>query len=255
MREAISPFELQGTFVVTGGTRGIGRAVAVQFARAGAHVIANYLRDEKSALAVKATAEQDNLTMEFLRADVTTPDGLKQMEARVKDTGLPLCGLIHCAATGTHRSVDTLTGRHLDWTFALNVRALFDLVKQLLPLFDRRASVLAISSMGATRAVPDYTAVGASKGALEALIRHLAVELAPRGIRANVLTPGAVATDAWKSIPNAEARLADAERRSPMGRLVTVDEVALCAQFLCAPAASAITGQTLIVDGGTMIVA
>jgi enoyl-[acyl-carrier-protein] reductase (NADH) len=87
------------------------------------------------------------------------------------------------------------------------------------------------------------------------LIRHLAAELAPRGIRANVLTSGAVRTDAWKAIPDAEARLAEAARRSPIGRLVTVEELALCAQFLCSPAASGINGQTLVVDGGTIIVA
>ena len=252
---ANNPFELQGMFLVTGGTRGIGRAISSQFSRAGARVIANYLRDEKAALALTSIAEQQGLPIEVLRADVATPEGLKRIEARVKEASLPLCGLVHCAATGTHRTIDSLTGRHLDWTFALNVRALFDLVKQLLPQFDRRACILAISSMGATRAVPQYTAVGASKGALEALIRHFAAELAPRGIRANALTPGAVATDAWKAIPDAEARLAEAVRRSPIGRLVTVEELALCAQFLCSPAASGINGQTLVVDGGTMIVA
>jgi enoyl-[acyl-carrier protein] reductase III len=137
----------------------------------------------------------------------------------------------------------------------LNVRALFDLVKQLLPQFDRRACILGISSMGATHAVPYYAAVGTSKGALEALIRHIAAELAPRGIRANVLTPGAVATDAWNVIPDRDARLAEAIRRSPSGRLVTVEEVALCAQFLCSPAASGINGHTLVVDGGVSMVA
>src|SRR5271155_4203620 len=133
MRQASSPFELQGTFLVTGGTRGIGRAISNQFSRAGARVIANFLRDEKAALALKSVAEHEELPIEVLRADIATPEGLKQIEARVKETGLPLRGLVHCAATGTHRTIDTLTGRHLDWTFALNVRALFDLVKLLLP--------------------------------------------------------------------------------------------------------------------------
>src|SRR5262249_48298942 len=128
------------------------------------------------------------------------------------------------------------------------------LVKRLLPQFDRPASILAISSTGATRALPYYTAVGASKGALDSLIRHVAVELAPRGIRANVMTPGAIATDAWKAIPDRDTRLAETAQRSPIGRLVTVEELALCAQFLCSPAASGINGQTLVVDGGVTIV-
>jgi enoyl-[acyl-carrier protein] reductase III len=241
-------------FLVTGGTRGIGRAISSQFGRAGARVIANYLRDEKAALALRSVAEQEDLPIEVLRADLTTPEGLNQIEVSVKEAKQPLCGLVHCAATGTHRTIDTLTGRHLDWTFALNVRALFDLVKRLLPQFDRRGCILAISSTGATRALPYYTAVGASKGALEALIRHIAVELAPRGIRANVMVPGAVATDAWKAIPDRDARLAEAVQRSPIGRLVTVEELALCAQFLCSAAASGINGQTFVVDGGATIV-
>jgi enoyl-[acyl-carrier protein] reductase III len=213
------------------------------------------LRDEKSALSLSALADSENLPIEVLRADVSTPEGLNLIETRVKQSDLPLCGLVHCAATGTHRPIETLTGRHFDWTFALNVRALFELVKRLLTQFDERACILSISSLGATHALSQYTAVGTSKGALEALVRHLAAELAPRGIRANVLTPGAVATDAWKAIPDAQARLAEAARRSPIGRLVTVEEVALSAQFLCSPAASGINGQSLVVDGGATLVA
>jgi NAD(P)-dependent dehydrogenase (short-subunit alcohol dehydrogenase family) len=181
MSQASDQFDLRGVFLVTGGTRGIGRAISTQFSRAGARVIANYLRDEKSALALRSIAEQEDLPIGVLRADLTTPDGLNLIEARVKQLDQPICGLVHCAATGIHRTTDSLTGRHLDWTFALNVRALFELIIRFLPRFNRRASILAISSIGATRAVPYYTAVGASKGALEALIRHLAVELAPRG--------------------------------------------------------------------------
>lgn len=243
-------FQLRGLFVVTGGTRGIGRSIATRFSRAGAHVIANFLRDEAAANSLKSQAEWEDLPLEILRADVTRADGLSRIEDRIKELNLPLQGIVHCAATGVHRTIDKMSGRHLEWTFALNARALFDLVQRLLPRFDQHASILAISSLGATRAIPYYTAVAASKGALDAMVRHFAMELAPRGIRANVLTPGAVATEAWKGIPGADARLAEAAAHSPIGRLVTVDELALCAQFLCSPAASGINGQTLVVDGG-----
>ncbi len=248
-----SPFELSGTFLITGGTRGIGRAISERFARSGARVIANYLRQESAAQQLQSHAAAQDLPITICRADLTTAEGLTKLESQVMQTGGALCGIVHSAATGTHRGVAALTGRHLDWTFALNVRSFFELVTRLLDKFANPASILALSSLGATHALPDYTAVGASKGALEALVRHLAVELAPRGIRANALTPGAVATEAWQAIPDGQARLAEAARRTPSGRLVTVEEVALCAQFLCSPAAAGINGQSLIVDGGRTI--
>jgi NAD(P)-dependent dehydrogenase (short-subunit alcohol dehydrogenase family) len=247
------PFSLTGTFIVTGGTRGIGRAISEQFARAGAHVIANYVRNEKAALELQSLAQQEGLSITACRADLTSSEGLERIAARSREVG-HLAGIVHCAATGTHRAIEALTGKHFDWTFALNTRALFELVARLAGDFEHGGCILAVSSLGATRAIPQYTAVGASKGALEALVRHLAVELAPRGIRANVLTPGAVATEAWKVIPDAEARLADAARQAPLGRLASVAELALCAQFLCSPAATAITGQSLVVDCGSSIV-
>jgi enoyl-[acyl-carrier protein] reductase III len=252
---ANSPFELRGTFVVTGGTRGIGRAISERFARSGAQIIASYVRNEKAAQELQSSAAQEQLPITLCRADLTTTDGLTRIETHLRQSGTALGGIVHCAATGTHRAIESLTGRHLDWTFALNVRALHELVTRLLGQFDRQSCILAVSSLGATRALPQYTAIGASKGALESLIRHLAVELAPRGIRANALTPGAVATEAWRAIPDGEARLAAAAQRSPNGRLVTVEELALCAQFLCSPAAAGVNGQSLIVDGGTTILA
>jgi enoyl-[acyl-carrier protein] reductase III len=115
------------------------------------------------------------------------------------------------------------------------------------------SSIVAVSSGGATRAVSHYTLVGASKGALESLARHFAAELAPKGIRVNILSPGTVLTDAWKVLPDSEPRLADAARRSLLGRLTTLEEVAWAAQFLCSDAASGLVGHTLVVDGGARI--
>jgi enoyl-[acyl-carrier protein] reductase III len=250
-------FSLQGKRVlVTGGTRGIGRAISLRFARAGAEVMANYVRDPQSAADLSAQAAGEGLRIGLCRADLTSPKGMEQLVGQVKDRFPSLSTLVHCAATGVHRSLDQLTLRHFDWTIALNARALFDLVLRLLEWFDPSgASVLALSSEGATRAIPHYAVVGASKGAMEALVRHMAAELAPRGIRANILSCGSVQTGAWKAMPDAEKRLAETCSRSPLGRLVTPEEVAWCAHFLCSPAASGIVGQTVVVDGGTRIVA
>lgn len=252
-QEMIVGYALSGTFLVTGGTRGIGRAISVEFARAGACVIANYLRNETSAGDLEAVAKAENLPIDLCRADLTTPDGLRKTVAAVERSGSPLSGLVHCAAIGAHRPVTDLTVRHFDWTMALNVRSFFELAKLLLPSFVAGSSIVVLSSPGASRAVPDYAVVGASKGALESLARHLAVELAPRGIRTNILAPGAIATDAWKAIPDGEAKLAEAATKSPLRRLVRPEEVASVARFLCSPAATGVNGHTLVVDGGASI--
>jgi enoyl-[acyl-carrier protein] reductase III len=249
-----NPFALSGLVLVTGGTRGIGRAVSLRFARAGASVLANYIRNQEAADELQAMADAEGLPIRLCRADVVSPQGLAQIEKSIEDGGEPLTGLVYCAATGVHRPLAELTTRHFDWTFSLNVRAFFELTKALLNRFSERSSVLAVSSMGARRALPYYSLVGSSKGALEALARHLAVELAPRGIRVNILVPGTVATEVWKALPQGEERLAAAINRTPTRRLVTPEEVAWAAQFLCSGAASGIIGHALIVDGGAGIV-
>jgi NAD(P)-dependent dehydrogenase (short-subunit alcohol dehydrogenase family) len=242
------------TFVITGGTRGIGRAISLRFARAGAGVIANYVRNTEAAEELATIAAKEGLTIALCRADLTRKEGLEQIDRAVQERGPQLSGLVHCAATGVHRPIEELTERHLEWTFDLNVGAFFNLIRLLLPRFSEGSSIVAVSSSGAVRAIPQYTLVGASKGALEALARHFAVELAPRGIRVNILSAGAVLTDVWKTLPNSEARIAETIRRTPLGRLVTPDEVACAAQFLCSAAAEGIVGQTLVIDGGTGIV-
>jgi len=243
------------TILITGGTRGIGQAISLRFARAGATVIANYLRDEKAAENLKAIAMEEGLAIVLCRADLTSERGLEQLQGSVEEQGPHLSGLVHCAATGIHRPIEELTERHFDWTLNLNVRAFFKLIKLLLPRFLKGSSIVAVSSWGALRALPSYSVVGSSKGALEALARHLAVELAPRGIRVNILTAGAVLTDAWKAMPNSEARIAETIRRTPAGRLATPEEVAYGAQFLCSDAASGVIGQTLVLDNGAGIMA
>ena len=239
--------------LVTGGTRGIGLAISLRFARSGAAVIANYLRDEKSAQHLEATAKDEGLAITLCRADLTTEKGLEHLNSSLGEA--QLSGLVHCAATGIHRPIEELTERHFDWTFNLNLRAFFKLVKLVKKRLSKGSSIVVISSWGAVRALPSYSLVGSSKGGLEAFARHLAAEVAPHGIRVNILTAGAVLTDAWKAIPDSDARIAETIRRTPAGRLVTAEEIAYGAQFLCSDAATGIIGHTLIVDGGMGIVA
>jgi enoyl-[acyl-carrier protein] reductase III len=244
-------FSLQGkSALITGGTRGIGRAIALRFARAGAQVLANYVRDTQAAESLQNEAASEGLNLKTVRADLTGKKGVDRLMSVIEADFPTLSIFTHCAATGVPRSIEDLTLRHFDWTFALNIRAFFDLVHRLLPRLEKGSSIVALSSEGAVRAVPLYSLIGSSKGALESLVRHLAVELAPRGVRVNALAPGSVLTDAWKALPDANARLAEAVRRSPRGCLTTLEEVARAAQFLCSDAASGVSGHTLVVDGG-----
>ena len=248
-------FSLEGRrFLITGGTRGIGRAMAIGFAAAGAAVIANYVRDVRSAKALQSEADKAGYAIELCRADLTSTKGLERLRLVLDASDAGLDGLIHCAATGVHNTLEELTIRHFDWTFALNVRAFFELVTLVSPRLNTGASIIAMSSAGAARAVYSYSVIGSSKGALESLARHMAREFAPRGIRVNIIRAGSVLTDAWASMPDGEKRIEEAIRRSPVGRLVTADEVARAAQFLCSDAAAGIVGHTLVVDGGEGIV-
>ncbi len=237
--------------IVTGGTRGIGAAITRQLARAGAEVVAGYARNDAAAAELRSALHAEGLTVELCRADLGRPGGVERLVAALGER--PVHGLVHAAATGVHGPLDKLTLRHWDFTFALNVRAFFELVQALRPRLARPATLVAISSEGAVHAVPNYALIGSSKGALEALCRHLAFELGGEGIRVNVLSPGSVQTDAWKVLPRAVERLAEERRRHPGGHLTTLDEVAAAALFLCADASAGVSGHTLVVDGGARV--
>ena len=243
-------FSLTGKrILVAGGTRGIGRAVSAHFARCGAHVVANYVRDDAAASSL--VHEVAGAHLEVCRADLTTVEG-RQRVLEALGT-VPLSSVVYAAATGVHRPLNQLTARHWDFTFALNVRAFFELIQLLRSKLEPGSTIVGVSSEGAMHAFPNYSVVGASKGALEALCRHMALELAPEGIRVNVLSPGTVATQALEAFPDKEERLRQAVERSPRGTLTTVDEVALAAHFLCCDASRGMNGHTLVVDGGQRI--
>ena len=241
------------TILVTGGTRGIGLAITRALANNGATVIANYARDQKSAAA--AQAELSDQRVSIIRADLSREKGMDKLFAAMDKIldGKELDGIIHCAATGIHAPFDQLQLKHWDWTMNLNTRAFFDLMVRAKNLFTRGASIIALSSEGAATAIPNYSLVGASKGALESLCRHLAIEMSAAGVRVNILSPGSVLTDAWDAFPDKEQRLQTILQKIPGGELTSLDEVSSVALFLCADASSAINGQVIIVDHGERI--
>ena len=241
------------TILVTGGTRGIGLAITRALANNGATVIANYARDQKSAAA--AQAELSDQPVSIIRADLSREKGMDKLFAAMDKIldGKELDGIIHCAATGIHAPFDQLQLKHWDWTMNLNVRAFFDLMARSKSKLAQGASVIALSSEGAGKGIPNYSLVGASKGALESLCRHLAIELSDSNVRINVLSPGSVLTDAWNAFPDKDERLQIVLDKIPGGRLTSLEEVSAAALFLCADASSAINGQVIVVDHGERI--
>ena len=239
-----------GAVLVTGGSRGIGREVALRFARDGARRIAvGYLRNDTTA---EETAEElRRLGSEpvLVRGNVAS-SGVAEQVAMLG----PLDAIVHCAATGVIRPALETTDKHFDWTLAANARAFLSLARAAAPQMPAGSSIVGVSSLGSTRVLENYVLVGTSKAALEALVRYLAVELAPRGIRVNAVSGGVVETDALDHFPNREQMLSWSTARTPAGRLVEPSDVAAAVAFLCSPEAEMIRGQTLVVDGGFSLV-
>jgi enoyl-[acyl-carrier protein] reductase III len=238
--------------LVTGGSRGIGRAIALRFAELGAARVAiSYLRNDKAAEETGKELEQAGTEALLLRGNLGDPE---KAAALVDEAGA-LDVLVSNAATGVIRPALEIEEKHWDWTLNANARALLTLTRHAAPSMPEGSSIVAISSLGSQRVLEDYVVVGVSKAALEALVRYLAVELAPRGIRVNAVSAGLVETGALEYFEKRDAMLDYYRSRTPAGRLVEPDDVADAVCFLASPGADMIRGQTIIVDGGYSVLA
>ena len=254
---AKSPIDLTGKYaLVTGGSRGIGRAISILLAANGAQVAFNYLRNREAAAEAKKAIAAVGLEPIEIRANVADQEHVDRMFNEIREKFGRLDILVSNAALGVLKPVIELREKDWRWTMDINARALVKLARHSIELMgDRGGSIVGVSSLGSTRAIPFYGAVGASKAALESLVRHLAIENAEKGIRVNVVSGGAVDTDALKFFPNRKEILEDSLKRTPAGRLVTPEDMADAVLFLVSDLAKMVHGQTLIVDGGTSIVA
>jgi enoyl-[acyl-carrier protein] reductase III len=237
--------------LVTGGSRGIGKAIALRFAELGAGRVAiGYLRNDRAAEDAAEELRSAGTEPLLVRGNVSS----ERVLAEIAGAG-PWNVVVHSAATGVIRTALETEDKHWDWTMNANAKALLSLTRAAAPTMPAGSSIVAISSLGSIRVLENYVLVGTSKAALEALVRYLAVDLAPREIRVNAVSAGVVETGALDYFPNREQMLEMARTRTPAGRMVEPKDVADAVVFLCSPGAKMIRGQTLIVDGGYSLLA
>jgi enoyl-[acyl-carrier protein] reductase III len=239
--------------LVTGAARGIGRAIARKLGTAGADVAVNYYNSHDQAEALCAELRALGRRAHAIQGSVGMPDSVDDMFAEIGRHFDRLDIVVSNAASGVLKPAMAMSLKHWRWCLETNAFALAMLAQRAVPLMPAGGRIIAMSSLGAQRAMPDYGFIGASKAALESLVRTLAQELGPKNIRVNTVSAGVVDTDALQHFPNREELLADFARRTPAGPVLTPDDVAGAVYLLCLPEAAMITGHTLVVDGGFCI--
>jgi enoyl-[acyl-carrier protein] reductase III len=241
--------------LVTGSGRGIGKAIAKHLAQLGADIIVNFFRNRAPAQSTLEEIQKMGRRAWLVKADIGAERGLAYLFDTIGSEIGGLDFLIMSAASGYNRPVMQQRVKGWDWTLNINARAALFAAQKAAPLMQARGggAIVNISSPGSSRVLPEYVVVGASKAALEAISRYLAVELSAMNIVVNAVSPGLVWTDAlqhFSVIRKDENLIEKALQLTPAGRLVTPDDVAHVVPFLCSPAASMIRGQTILVDGG-----
>jgi enoyl-[acyl-carrier protein] reductase III len=239
--------------LVTGGTRGIGAVIAAQLAAAGAHVFVNYARDDAGAQRTAAELEQHGGLVTIAKANLVDPNAIKAMFDLIAASG-PLDILVHSAAIGSFKPSLSVRANQWDLTMAVNAKALLLCAQHAAPLMEhRRGRIVAISSLGGTRVIPSYGAIGVAKAAMESLVRYLAIELAPRGIGVNAVAGGLVDTASIRLHPLHRQLEQEALARTPAGRIASPADIARVVLFLCSRDSEWIVGQTIVADGGASL--
>jgi enoyl-[acyl-carrier protein] reductase III len=237
--------------LVTGGSRGIGRAIAFRLASLGAAVAINYVKNEEAAEETTLAIERLGRPALRMKADVSDPKEIRRLFAAVKEAFGGLDIFVSNAVSGVLGPA-TRIGR-FGWDLAVNANARAFMIgaQEAAKLFpESGGKIVAVSSIGSFTCLPGYAAVGASKAALETLVRYFAKELAPRNIRVNAVSGGPVDTSALDYFPDKERLLEEWKGRTPAHRIAKPEEIAAVAVFLLSDEASWIQGQTIIADGG-----
>ncbi|NJP37801.1 enoyl-[acyl-carrier-protein] reductase FabL [Alkalicoccus luteus] len=243
------------TALITGSSRGIGKEIALTLADAGYDIIVNYARSRSKADETVKEIEAKGRRAFAIKANISKTEKLDDMFREIDEKVGKIDVLINNAASGVLRPLMELEESHWDWTMNINSRAMLFVTQKAAERMTDGGAIVSLSSLGSIRYLPNYTTVGVSKAAVEALTRYMAVELAPKGIRVNAVSGGAVDTDALTHFPNRDELLGDAASRTPAGRITEPRDLAAAVKFLVSDEAYMVRGQTLIVDGGISLLA
>jgi enoyl-[acyl-carrier protein] reductase III len=246
--------------LVSGSGRGIGSTIAQHFASLGANVVVNYFRNRQPAEETAEIIHKLGRKALVVKANMGEIEDIDRLFETIEQEFHGLDIFIHNAASGYNRTVMEQRAKGWDWTMNINARSLLFAAQRAVPLMEKRGggAIVTISSPGAGRVLPEYVVVGASKAAIEAITRYLAVELASRNIVVNAVAPGIVLTEALQHFEMVRSDVHMAEKVTditPAGRLVDPQDVANVVAFLCSPAARMIRGQVITVDGGASLLA
>jgi enoyl-[acyl-carrier protein] reductase III len=240
--------------LITGGSRGIGRALSLKFSRLGATVLINFLQNTKKAEETQRLIQKSGKKCLLYQSNLNNPEEISQMMSKITDDFGRLDILVHNAALGVFKPTLQIRTNQWDLSMNINARALLLLAKKSIKLMKNGGNIIGISSLGSHRVAPNYGAIGISKAALESLIRYLAVEMAPYNIRVNGVAGGIIKTESIKKFPEYEKATAMVLKNIPAKRLGMPDDIANAVIQLVSDEASWIYGQIFVVDGGQSLI-
>ena len=238
------------TVIITGGTRGLGKELCLEFAKNGCNVIFTYSRSQTESKKVKLEIEKLGVTAKFFKLNLLSPDNINQFCEIIKKENINFDFLINNAASGVMKNSIETTEKHWDWTMQVNVKGPWLLSKNLSKNINKKGKIINISSPGSTKVLNNYFSIGVSKAALESLTRYMAYDLAKDDISVNSISASLLETDAIKHFPNQEEIKSILSRKNPKQKKLIPNDIAKFAVSLCSEAGDMVIGQNILIDGG-----
>lgn len=246
----INSKELSGkTALITGGSQGLGFVLAKDLASRGTNIIFNYMRSHDKARMAEEIINQYGVECLKIQCNLNNPISIEKMFKKIQTNFPSLDILINNAASGIQKPLLEQSEKDWDWTLNINTRAPWLCSKNAIHMMKSGGTIINITSLGSSKVLPYYSTIGISKAGIESLTRYMAIELAPKGISVNAISPGYIDTRALRQFPNWEDML-NKTNENPTQRTLEAQDIANVVSFLCSEAASMIRGQVIVVDGG-----